>query len=419
MAGAESPKGVAGRPRDPEQLDELLTLTTSRTWLGLAVLAALLLAAVVWSILGRIPFRAQGIGVILRFQSVVYDVVAPADGIVEEISVEPAHRVRVGDRLALLAFPTRKTERSAAQKVWREVVRQRDQQKNFVEQDLPRRKADLEHAVASLERNRAADQELLEFLERLNETQKHDLAQGYITRQQFEQTVQSIAQTKSSLRQIDDEIRSLRADHDRRVNDQREGLAKLEQEVLEAENRLRELDVALTSETVITSPVDGTVAEIAANPGARVTSGASLFLLEEDGGRLQLVGFFQNADGKKLRPGMRAQVAPSSVETNIYGTLLATVRAVSPLPASRAGVIRILGEPGLAEEMVRDGAPIQAWLDLEADESTKSGLRWSSSTGPPVEITPGTQAEASVIVREERPIDLVLPIFRTWTGFGA
>ncbi len=87
---------------------------------------------------------------------------------------------------------------------------------------------------------------------------------------------------------------------------------------------------------------------------------------------------------------------------------------MSALPVTEAALNDKFGDPQLTEEMLAGGAPIEIKIELETDPSTASGLSWSSSHGPPVEITSGTTVLADIIVREIQPIDLVVPIYETW-----
>ena len=68
----------------------------------------------------------------------------------------------------------------------------------------------------------------------------------------------------------------------------------------------------------------------------------------------------------------------------------------------------------LVEQMLAAGAPIEIVVDLKTDPTTTSGLDWSSSDGPPVKITPGTTALATINVQEVAPIQLVIPVVQTW-----
>ncbi len=55
----------------PEQLDELIKVTTPRGWLALLALCAIVITIVLWGIFGRIPTKVMGPGVILRTGGVI------------------------------------------------------------------------------------------------------------------------------------------------------------------------------------------------------------------------------------------------------------------------------------------------------------------------------------------------------------
>jgi HlyD family secretion protein len=54
--------------------------------------------------------------------------------------------------------------------------------------------------------------------------------------------------------------------------------------------------------------------------------------------------------------------------------------------------------------------------DLVVDPSTVSGYRWSSSKGPPLKIQSGTLATGNIEVATKRPIEMVIPLMRKYTG---
>jgi hypothetical protein len=54
------------RLSSPEQLDQLMQIVNSRSWLSLAALGSLVGLAVVWSIFGRIPIMVAGKGVLVH-----------------------------------------------------------------------------------------------------------------------------------------------------------------------------------------------------------------------------------------------------------------------------------------------------------------------------------------------------------------
>ena len=53
-----------------------------------------------------------------------------------------------------------------------------------------------------------------------------------------------------------------------------------------------------------------------------------------------------------------------------------------------------------------------------ADPDTPTGYAWSSSSGPDATLQSGTVAAATVAVEQQRPLALVIPALRRWTGVG-
>lgn len=407
-----------GHPSTPEELDTMLSIVSPQGWIWIAVIGGLIFALVVWAFLGQITFRATGMGIILKKDSVLYDINAPAEGIVLDVDIAVGQVVRAGSRLARIGFPARETERLANQRVLLELRQQFQRQQEFVNGDIPRREQDLSKKVSSRRQSEKADEQLHSFLVALEKTQAAELKKGYITRQQLESTLNQLHQTEGSLRTTRNQIRTLETEYAEYVNQQMTALEQLRQQVLEAEGRLEQLSVSLLEGSMIESPVSGTVVEVDVNKGQRIAAGKQIVVIEQAGEGLQVMGYFDNKDGKKLSAGMKAHVAPYSVEKDIYGTIDAQIAEVAPVPVTREGLLRVLGNPALVSQMMQGGAPIAARLRLVSDPHTYSKLRWTSSVGPPHKMTPGTTVGIRATVRVIRPIDLVVPIYETWVkGF--
>ena len=80
-------KSAMDRLASPEQLDRLVPVTDSKSWLAMLMLMAMLAAAVTWSFLGSLPSRVKGDGILIIEGGRVFDAVAQADGIVERLEV--------------------------------------------------------------------------------------------------------------------------------------------------------------------------------------------------------------------------------------------------------------------------------------------------------------------------------------------
>ena len=120
--------------------------------------------------------------------------------------------------------------------------------------------------------------------------------------------------------------------------------------------------------------------------------------------------------GKRVQPGMRIHLAPSTVRQEEFGMLVGDVVFVSDYPATTEAMLKTLKNQQLVQELSGEGAPYQVYARLVPDTNTMSRYRWSSSKGPPMSIESGTLVEALVTVQEQRPAELVLPALRKWSG---
>ena len=106
---------------------------------------------------------------------------------------------------------------------------------------------------------------------------------------------------------------------------------------------------------------------------------------------------------------MAVQVAPTSIKREQYGFMIGQVDSVAEVPSTAEGMMRILKNRQLVQQLSRTYAPFEVVVSLERDADTPSGYRWSTSRGPEVEINVGTLCLGEVITRRERPINLLLP----------
>jgi HlyD family secretion protein len=107
------------------------------------------------------------------------------------------------------------------------------------------------------------------------------------------------------------------------------------------------------------------------------------------------------------------------VKKEEFGTVLGTVQSVSDLPVSNAAIKAMLHNDGLVQQFTREGSPILVRAHLMKDPSTPSRLAWTSGRGPDFDIEPGTLVSATITVREQAPVTLILPFLKSILGLGA
>jgi len=131
---------------------------------------------------------------------------------------------------------------------------------------------------------------------------------------------------------------------------------------------------------------------------------------------LMAVAYFAPADARRLRAGLPMEVVPDWNERGRFGGILGRVRHVSLLPATREDVDTTLGNPQLAEALVKRGPVMRADISLDPAPGS-GGYRWTLSRGSTVfPVREGLTLQAHGYVEWRSPISYVLPALRDLTG---
>ncbi|HET7552759.1 MAG TPA: NHLP bacteriocin system secretion protein [Gemmatimonadaceae bacterium] len=406
------------RLASPEQLDQLMQVTTPKGWVALLALSLLLLTAIVWGCVGRIPETVHGQGILVKSGGVL-QVVPSAGGRVTDIAVGVGDLVSAGQIVARVAQPELTAQINQARAKLADLRAEGESELAFGRRDLALQRAALEQQRTAAEQSVVAAEESRRWLEQKIVEQEKLAKQGLITKQtllatreQFNSTVQRASAGRSELAQIRARMLALVNDHDGDKNEARYRIADAEHEVARLERELVE-------RSEVTTPYTGRVLELMTEQGDMVASGEPILSLDLTGRsvkKLMAVLYVPSIEGKRIRPGMPVRIAPSTVKQEEYGMMLGRVTYVSDFPATTRGMARVLKNDQLVSVLSGNGAPYEVHADLTVAPETASRYKWSSSDGPPLTIQSGTLATASIEVRAERPIGMVIPLFRKYTG---
>jgi HlyD family secretion protein len=290
-----------------------------------------------------------------------------------------------------------------------EAVRSAGEQKRLRARDTAQQKANLQRAIETLEKDQALLAERMEAERKL-------LEDGLITKQTFITTQQSLNQKRDDLANQRLQLNGLdlkRLEDDQQLDQQ---ITVRQAAIRDLELESRELNAKLTENVVVTSPYGGRVLEILAARGDVVSPGSPILSVEVVSEDLVAVLFVPAASGKQVQKGMAVLVSPSTVKREEYGSILGRVTRVAEFPSTARGMTRLLGNEALVTRLMAEGPPIQVDVLLVRDPSTPTGYRWSSSRGPSVKISSGTLTQGDVVVKEDRPIRLVIPTLREKLG---
>lgn len=403
------------RMLSPEQLDQTMQVTGPFYWLVLVSVLIGLVAAVVWSLIGSIPTKAAGEGIVIR-PGGVFNVFAGGTGFVKTFDVHVGDFVEAGETLAQIDQPTSEDDIQTLERRLNEVRDQTDQSLRL-NQDT----AKLQEQTFSLQRaNDAKEVSEQDKLEKIASdevaTSQHLYEKGLVTHQVVVDAQQRLIAIQSSIGRLQVEMsqaasQAYQADwQPQEVKRQRQ----IEIHDIEAQLHAQQLRSRLTSDVV--SPIAGQVIEEKTYTGAMIAAGAPIISIEPDDMDMTAVLYIPSTQAKEVKTGMEAEISPSTAKREEYGFIRGKVTFVSDYPATSGGMMTLFENDALVASLRGRGMVTEIDVTMERDRSTPSGFRWSSSRGPDTQITPGTLCAAQIITRSQKPISLVLPFLKRITG---
>ena len=403
------------RLSSPEQLDQMLQVTSPRAWTGLVAIFVLLCTALVWGFRGGVVTTAGGEGVIVRIGGVI-NVVTRGGGLVLNVNARVGDRIKANQIVATVAQPVLSEKARAIQEALTEATRERDHSLLILNDSVKLQ-------VEALERQRSNDelqiQELAEQAKLTNEQITADeqlVNKGLITKQQALGTKQKlikiqdqIATLKAEVKQLEAQKFSIQSSPQREDTAMRDRISNLQRDLVGAK---KELSMA---ENVI-SPYDGQVLELKVSSGSNVAMGQPILSIQPDDHSLELVAYVSSSDAKEIKTGMEVQVSPSNIKREEYGFMKGEVVYVSDYPATPAALMRNFENESLAKALSSSGPVTEVRVALKGDPETPSGFQWSASKGPPIIITSGTICTVQIVTKRQQPISLVFPYIKKKLG---
>lgn len=402
----------------PEQLDQLMQVTTAKGWIALLTLCTLLLGAVFWGMVGSVPTRVQGTGVIIKSGG-IYDIMPLGSGQITQIVVRPGDRVEKGQVIAHIEQPSLKDNIDKAKTRLNELRQRHGRLKRFQRKDTELQIDLVKQERQSYKSSINDAQDRISWLKEKVKSQEALLEDGLITektllstKNQLQSAQQRVARLRSKLKQASLEKLTSR-------NQRRKELSQSRSQIKELKLKVDQLEEQLRSNSEVTSSHAGRIIEVLAEPGGIVRRGQAIARLDRKGGGeqdLQAVLYIPGTDGKKVKSGMEVHVSPTTVKKEEFGSIQATVERVSEFPATPARMERVLNNDQLVKMLSAQNAPYEMYANLKLDPSTFSGYSWSSSSGPETQIRSGTMCRATVTVEERRPIEMVMPALKKLFG---
>lgn len=416
------------RLSSPEQLDQSFAVTSPRAWYALLAVGCILGVSLIWGIFGSLPVKINGHGIIMKSFG-VYNITHTVGGQVSDIRVSVGDTVKRGDVVARIEQPELVAKINDLKEPLEQLKSLEISDTGFTQYGNPLAElAELYDLLWKIKEARGvlgneAEARFKVDLTRVQEEYRQDYYDKM--HQLYEEGAIDVQELTKAAEDL--EVARLEADRAEAELSAKLERARLDIQLLEEqfaatkamkiaalEQTLVKLQNELSQKMEIVSQIDGRVLEVQVKKGDIIQPGTSLVSLERTGNtvKLEVVLYVKAEEGKNIRPGMEAQISPSTVKKEEYGFMLGRVVSVSEYPATIRGMMMTLGSQELVNSISGGSALLEVRLDVITDDSTVSGYKWSSSQGPPMIINSGTLCTGTVTVSKSRPISMVIPIVK-------
>lgn len=404
------------RASSPEQLDHLVKITRPFDWAMVGVIFLVLGTTLTWGVLGRIPTRAPAEGMLVRSGERIVDAVSATTGRLASIEVGLDARVTKGQLIARVIRSDIEQNLSNARSVLREREREHEERASRVKAELSAKAKNFDKLQDAFDQVvRAADQRIAYLVQDV-ENLSRLFAKGYTTRRTLEDRRHELSDTEQRRKDAQNEILKLQTQKTDLETQREREVRETQDRRNEALRQVERLSSELGRDTRVLSPIDGQVVEIKVAQGSVLNVGTPVVAIQSGGAVLEAVLYIPAERGKSVKPGMEVRLEPSTVKREEFGTMIGVVTRVSEFPITPQGMLAVLQNDSLVQQFSQAGAPYAAVARLEPDTQAFSGYRWAVGSGPPIRFTSGTLTRAEITVRQQRPLDLVLPLIRRLTG---
>ncbi|MGQ3889440.1 NHLP bacteriocin system secretion protein [Legionella sp. CNM-1927-20] len=410
-------KGIVFRKKALEQVnrptltEDVIQVITPKYWLLFLIFFLIIGAFSIWLIKGTLFIRVEGKGVLMAASRDIVTVQAPSiEGKITDVYIKPGDQISKGT--VLVSYNnTIALELNTSQHY---LMKLKEEEKTL--------KARSKQIVSTLEKNQ--NEQIIKINDSLNAA-RQKLKQLQIMLALKEKALKkgiidlpNVTETRVEYYRLLQEINSHEADlismkanlvelKDKWLERERE----LALDVLKAEEQVALLRTKLQESRIITSPVNGIVAEVRVRPGDYTKAGEALLSIIPKVQDLYALVFVPARKGKLLKPGMAAQITPTIINKMEYGTIKGKVQSISLLPVTQESMMAVLKNQQLVSSFLSQEPLMSVKVLLNKTPHTPSGFQWTSRLGPNIQLTQGTLIDAMINIETKRPIDLLVNFY--------
>ncbi|MBO7429681.1 MAG: NHLP bacteriocin system secretion protein [Spirochaetia bacterium] len=398
----------------PEQLDQTITVINHHGWVSLVALGVLLVAAIIWGIFGRIPEKVNGAGLLIN-SSDLMSVTYSYGGTIKNVFLESGMEVQKGQIIArieredlLESIQVANLKLEILQQTYDTSTPLITRQADMTDEMLAKSEKDFQTQIVNVSNQ-------LDTAKRKEKTMKELFDDGLITEMEYLETRKEVLSMEMQKQSAEQQLLNAGVNRVKTSSDLKQEKMNLQHQIDEAKKQLEIAQRNYQIATKIVSPVAGKIYEVSVARGSYVAPGSTVAIVEPyltDGETLRAVMYFPVKDGKRVKRGMNIAVIPTTTKQEEYGFIQGIVTSVSDFPVSPQYLQTVMQNPVLAQSFTAESSPIEVRISMVPDPTTETGFKWSSSRGPNDTLTPGISTTGFVIVRSQRPIEMIVPLIK-------
>lgn len=370
----------------------------------------LIASGLVWAAQTKAPIKASAPGILIDEAGLV-ELVSEQAGALLSLEISPGDTVTEGQVIAVLSRSDLRRDLAGAR------ARLEGQMQRFAQLERAQQARLAREAAADARRRDAlaATMDTLTARRPVFERRAAELealaGRGVVPYDRLLDAQIALSDLEERMASLDQEARDIELRSSERAATAEFDLLEERLAVQDQTRAVARLEARLAEERVVRATHAGRVAEMQVNQGDVLSAGSALATLTLAGAESEIVAvlFVPPEDGKRITPGMLAEIAPTTVEREVFGHITAEVLSVSELPATPGGMRRLLQNDQLVQQMSLQGAPIEVRVKMRADADTQTGYAWSASEGPVTGVNAGTLVEGRIILQERPILDLIMP----------
>lgn len=406
---------VLDRLNSPERLDELLRITSPQGWVGLLAATLVILTALAWGIFGTIPTKVDGLGIFIDPRG-IHPVVALGSGRLSSIKVKIGDTLDAGQLVATMTNPDVQKQLDNQKILFSNLEAEYAQEKNLIEKEAESRRRVLAAQRENIGNSIKIQESKTKWLNDRLKAYEELFDQGYVLKQNVVQTRLDLDNTMLETEKLKSDLGNNHLQEVELQESVQQRIFKQKFDIEQARGKMELLERQLEESTRVLSPLKGTVVSLEAMEESIVQAGMTIVNVEPLETDLTVFMTVAAMKGKKILPGMTAEITPSTVKREEYGYIIGTVDGISEFPVTADSLMRLFNNRSFVEDAIRFGPLTSVNVTLVKDDSTRSGFKWSSQKGSRILVTVGTLCTGEVVVKLQSPISLVVPKLKEWIG---